>query len=289
MDNRYTINSGFIFQVLWQDFKKYDRVFLIDTVKKAYEKLLFPETIFTVEYNGCNGVYLENYALNRYPNALEFAIKMDQFPFPFYFLKPQKNVDYLAIVEYATPQELNNGDEDFDLFFALKFSQIDLMDADSFLQYHLDSTFQSDLQIFKKFIDNLCIKYNEFLYEKYMPISQHFFLQRPIYIESTKESNKEFTTARQVLAIHYIMEYMGVYQNTDKTEIARFIQFLNGKETGVSKINNTTIYKKLKSPFSRDNKTLEADLQFIRIYFEKLGIQSIFDKINKEIGSNDKN
>ncbi|MBA3285021.1 MAG: hypothetical protein H0U27_08185 [Nitrosopumilus sp.] len=101
----------------------------------------------------------------------------------------------------------------------------------------------------------------------------------------TKGSNKEFTTARQVLAIHYLMEELNVFAKADKTEVARFIQFLTGKETGVSKINDTTIYKKVKSPFSKNDKQLESDLRFIRIYFEKLGLISITDKINKEINS----
>lgn len=100
-----------------------------------------------------------------------------------------------------------------------------------------------------------------------------------------KGGSKEFTTARQVLAVYYIMEELNVFAKADKTEVAKFIQFLTGKETGVSKINDTSIYKKVKSPFSKSDKQIETDLRFIRTYFEKLGLMGITNKINKEIGS----
>ena len=101
----------------------------------------------------------------------------------------------------------------------------------------------------------------------------------------TNELNKEFTTSRQVLAIHYLFEELKVYAVTDKTEVAKFIQFLTGKETGVAKIGDTTIYKKLKSPLPETDKGILKDLQFIRMYFEKLGFQNIVNQINKEINS----
>jgi hypothetical protein len=104
-------------------------------------------------------------------------------------------------------------------------------------------------------------------------------------IGDKKESKKEFTTGRQVLAIHYLMDELNVLGKTDKTEIARFIQFLTGRETGVAKIQDTTIYQKVKTPFPANDKQLEKDLRFIRNYFEKLGLQNIAEKISKEIGS----
>lgn len=99
------------------------------------------------------------------------------------------------------------------------------------------------------------------------------------------EKNKSFTTARQVLAIHYLLKYTNV-QNIDATEKARFVQFLTGKETGTKKISDTTIYKKINSPLSKDNKTLLADLQYIRTYFENLGLMDIVNMINNEIEAN---
>jgi len=95
-------------------------------------------------------------------------------------------------------------------------------------------------------------------------------------------NNAEFTTARQVLAVHYLLEYCQV-KNVDKTVKARFIQFLTGRETGTKRIQDTTIYKKVSNPFSLDNSTLNADLQFIRKYFEDLGLNEIAKMITNEI------
>lgn len=110
----------------------------------------------------------------------------------------------------------------------------------------------------------------------------------PIQIEADaneqNSGNPEFTTSRQVLAMHYLFEYCNVV-NIDTTEKARFIQFLTGREVNAKNIGNTNIYKKLKSPFPQSEKTLINDLQFIRTYFEKLGLIEIVSKINKEIGT----
>jgi hypothetical protein len=99
-------------------------------------------------------------------------------------------------------------------------------------------------------------------------------------------SKKEFTTARQVLAIHYLLEHCRI-PSVDNTAKARFIQFLTGRESGASNIKNTTIYKKVSKPFSIDNKTLNADLDFIRKHFEDLGLSEIALKITKEISKTD--
>lgn len=93
--------------------------------------------------------------------------------------------------------------------------------------------------------------------------------------------NPEFTTARQVLALHYLLEHCGV-NNVDNTVKARFIQFITGKEAGAKAIYNTTIYKKVNNVLG-DKKTLIKDLQFVLKYFEDLGLQSIADNIKKEI------
>jgi hypothetical protein len=90
------------------------------------------------------------------------------------------------------------------------------------------------------------------------------------------EKSKDFTTARQVLAVHYLLKYAQV-KNVDKTEIARFIQFLTGK-------NYDNIYKKLQNPFKINDKFLKEDLRFIRDYFERLGMSEVVRMINGEMG-----
>jgi len=103
-------------------------------------------------------------------------------------------------------------------------------------------------------------------------------------IKAETIGNPEFTTRRQVLAIHYLVKNAKV-KGTDKSEIARFIQFITGKEPDKKNIIDTYLYKVVKKPFPESDKQLNKDLQFIREYFEKLGIQGIVDDINKEINS----
>lgn len=285
MSNNFRINTGYIFQDLKKSFNNYDREFLIEVVEMAYQAIAYLNHIISTDFDGENGKYLENYYQIRYPRDLDFARKHENFPFPDYFLRGKRDCDYLVIVEYGIPFDLQKTNEYYDLFFALNFSLTDVMDAESFLQFHLEKTFDNDIEIFKKFIQNICIKYNDFLERKYAPIVTSFFKTHPIDKDLVKEISDESTTRRQVLAIHYLMNELDVYKDTDKTEIAKFIQFLNGKETRNPKINNTNIYKYLKNPLSTGDKGIESDLQFIRLYFVKLGLFSIVDKIDKEIKS----
>lgn len=102
--------------------------------------------------------------------------------------------------------------------------------------------------------------------------------------QSSSITSKEFTLARQVLATNYLLDYAGV-KNVDITAKAKFIQFLTGKQLGAKSIHNTEIYKKLRNPFPANEAALTKDLQFIRNYFEELGLTPIVVKINKELGS----
>jgi len=93
---------------------------------------------------------------------------------------------------------------------------------------------------------------------------------------SDKPTNKEFTTARQVLAMHYIFEYMKV-KNVDNSEKARFIEFLTGK-------NYKNIYDAVRDPITSKKGLLrKEDLIFIRGYFQKLGLLEIIKMIENEI------
>ena len=47
--------------------------------------------------------------------------------------------------------------------------------AEEFLEYHLEHTFENDLPMYKDFINSICIKYKEFLNDKYVPLAAHFF------------------------------------------------------------------------------------------------------------------
>jgi len=87
---------------------------------------------------------------------------------------------------------------------------------------------------------------------------------------------KEFTTARQVLAMHYLFEYCQV-RNIDQSNKARFIEFLTGK-------NYKNIYDAVCNPLARKNKDFrKSDLQYIRTYFENLGLFEIVKAIGNEL------
>jgi hypothetical protein len=97
-----------------------------------------------------------------------------------------------------------------------------------------------------------------------------------------KGTESEFSLARQVLVLHYIFGELGI-KGVDNTEKARFVQLLTGKEINAKTIKNTNTYKLMRNPFSISDNQLLKDLQFIRNYFEKLGLATIVKKINDEI------
>lgn len=104
------------------------------------------------------------------------------------------------------------------------------------------------------------------------------------YSNYDETKNTEFTTSRQVLAIHYLLKTLEV-KNADKTEIARFIQFLTGKEAGNKKIKNTTIYKKVCNPFRSNDITLKEDLKYVKSFFDKLGLYNVSLLIENELNN----
>ncbi len=180
--NKYEINTGTIFSLLTgsdEKWKKYGRQFLIKEFQDAIHSVLWQKNIFTVQYDGKNGTYLENYEEIRYPGALENSEDIRIFPFPEYFLKQDEESEYLNIVNYDTKCFINRWDNNFDLFFSLQFSLTEIVkgdesQAEDFLKYHLQNTFDNDFQKFKKFLENICLKYSEFLRNKYEPLVKRF-------------------------------------------------------------------------------------------------------------------
>lgn len=98
----------------------------------------------------------------------------------------------------------------------------------------------------------------------------------------TPTKNKEFTTKRQVLAIYYMWNELDKNINSiDRTVRARFIQFLTGK-------NESNIYKALAEPYKglendKNNKSAIKDLEFVKQYFESIGLKSIVEKISNDM------
>lgn len=94
--------------------------------------------------------------------------------------------------------------------------------------------------------------------------------------------NKEFTTRRQVLTIYYMLNELDKNTNSiDRTVKSRFIHFLTGK-------SESNIYKALAKPYKglendKNNKNAIRDLEFIRQYFENMGLTAIAQKISNDM------
>jgi hypothetical protein len=122
--------------------------------------------------------------------------------------------------------------------------------------------------------------------EAFEELKQYFKKEREAIepTQTVEESidNPEHTARRQVLAIYFMMKELGIYANSDKTELARFIQFLTGKETNIKEIKNTNIYKYILNPLPLKEKALNNDLNYIREYFSKMDAANIIVSIDKE-------
>jgi hypothetical protein len=137
----------------------------------------------------------------------------------------------------------------------------------------------SDLELIRLFAEfKAAQRFDEFLITVNPIKSNEELSAETVSVSDLSDKSKEFTTARQVLAVHYLLKYANV-KNVDKTEITRFIHFLTGK-------NFDNIYKKLQNPFKLNDKSLKEDLRFIRDYFERLGMIEIVKMINNELNNN---
>ena len=122
----------------------------------------------------------------------------------------------------------------------------------------------------------LFLKYLEFETLKYTPLDNKIsYSEAVITNEEHKKEIEEFTMARQVLAVHYLMKYCQV-KDVDKTAIARFIYFLTSKHYG-------NIYKYIRNPLKGTLPKNNDDLKFIRKYFEALELEEVVKMINNEL------
>ncbi|GEM_PF-3973759 len=117
------------------------------------------------------------------------------------------------------------------------------------------------------------------------PRSQYPIEESSLYSEdqallSHFDASKNITTARQVLAITSLLSELNVNSNnSDKTDIARFIQMLTNKELGASKIQYTNIYKKYLSGTGKTDKNYAKDAEFVAEYFESLGLKDLAKRL----------
>ncbi len=135
--------------------------------------------------------------------------------------------------------------------------------------------------------DDLDIVFKKISLEGYKVIYE------PIQIDlndTTQESKLKlkFTSARQILAIKYLLNFVEESHSYDNTKLAEFIQFLTGKELGAKKISNTNIYKKINKIFNNTYPEKVEDLEYIKKYFDNLNLKEIAEEIEIEINSSSK-
>lgn len=98
-----------------------------------------------------------------------------------------------------------------------------------------------------------------------------------------EEFPSRHSLAKQVLAIHFMLKELGVNGVDEPAAVSRFVQFLTGKEMRSKRIQDTSIYKRVKSPFRNNDQFLLKELQSIRSYFESMGLDKILNQIDHEI------
>ncbi len=286
-DIKYQIDTGVLFNLLKDNWKRIDREFLINTVWTAYKIVAnYEEFGGKIDHEVLDTEVKKDIAIRKFNFQLKVSLEDDCFPFPdFCFIDRKNKVRY-----FSESYFIERGDENYDLFFALQISLSDFMSVSELLEFHFKSDFDSKFEEYDEFLENLFLKYKNSLLanleslrfrmrNKFISNGSNFEIQNGI-------EKKEFTLARQVLMVHYLLKNLGISPDINKTEIARFIQFLTGKELNSKNIKNTNIYKKVGSPFSLTDKATQKDLQFIRSYFENLGLNDIVNQINAEINSN---
>jgi hypothetical protein len=101
--------------------------------------------------------------------------------------------------------------------------------------------------------------------------------------------NADFTTARQVLAIRYMLTALNATLDVKAAEI-RFAEFITGKNLDAVKEAITELKERDNAPDKRSSKvkartpkTQKQDLNFIRAYFKELKIDVILKYIDEDI------
>lgn len=295
----YNINTGYIHSGLSHNWSNYS-LELFEDVEWKLEAILWHKKKFTVPYNEEQKNYLEGKR-----RAHEFYLEQRKKPgeprYMEYFMQPQG--EGLALISYSENCILTfEEDEEFDYFFALKMSILDLMDLHEFLEYQITANFKDDKKKFKRFLQTMLIKYQKLFETTSIPKVVNNFISEELISETetvkpdipnpipqekmaTEETKKDDTTSRQhVIALHYLFEAMEI-TNYDRTALARFVQFLNGKEKGAKSIINTSIYAFSKDPFGLSPKELTKTLEAIRPFFKELGLITPLELLDKKLES----
>jgi hypothetical protein len=110
-------------------------------------------------------------------------------------------------------------------------------------------------------------------------------LAMPAISEQPEPADKDFTKARQLLTIHYLLKAGWEIEPRSShpiSDIVRFAHLLTG--TKFTSLQNSDLYKKyMQMPHFKTGEQLVADLKFIRPYFEQLHIEKAVQLIDDQI------
>lgn len=307
----FEINTYQIYWLLkenWDDEnKRYPRLFY-DKIKEAIA-FTFRENKYQSHVDLKDDlIAFEGYIFRRYPMHENKAKEEGSFPIGRYMvfyrgivLNDLDYLDYIAEInkenndleKFLAPFALFILDEEicsitpnnlyYHLFFALQLASIDIMKIDIFLDYQLSYNFNSDISIFYSYLDKIIIGYKEYFWDSRIELIQKYQHRKPQTVPTEKVTNtyNELTIRKKVLAMLFMLEAAGM-NNIDKTIIADFIKLITGKEDG-QKTTNGNIYKVVKNWYSTTDRKRIEDLQFLREQFEKLQIQQVIERINKDM------
>jgi hypothetical protein len=90
--------------------------------------------------------------------------------------------------------------------------------------------------------------------------------------------NPENTTTRQVLAMYYLADHLGIWGRIDKSGLESFSEFLTGK-------SSSEIHKKFIRPLDnkQDLKERKKDFMFVKGHFERLGLRDVVEQIKRDM------
>ena len=302
----FNINTGYIYTDLCNIWAEVPRELFRETEWKL-ENILRAKHIITVPYTEEMSAYLNGKSelLNSHR---EYAKDINNPPYLEYFLKPNGATGNDLIAFNSNCLLVNGEDDSFDFFFALKLRVLDIMQVPDFLDYQFDANFKSNPKNYQRFLKSLLLKYpNTILVKPLQESINEYIGDLKVLIEdrmSTSNMNEtheiqnivplhnkeikpieEATTRQQALAIHFMLDALNGL-DCDKTELARYIQFLTGKEPGAKKITDTRIYAVVKKLFVTTPVTLVKDLEIVKAYFTSLGMDTLVNRVNLKINEN---
>ncbi len=178
----YDIETSHIFDELREHWKNYDRDFLRSKVMGAIMDVHRSHDLITHFNDG------SEYNRGKIEGVLKWMqTKKDEtdndFPLEWEYIGGRFNGEFytVAMDECCI---VNKADGGFDILFAVQYSMTPIKNCDDFLTHHLKKSFDSNLEKFGDFMENICLEYKKFLSAKHEPFFRRF-------IEKLKPKRKE--------------------------------------------------------------------------------------------------